>query len=75
MQFLETGRLKIVLPHYTAKSLSTANERIFIHYPHRQYLARRVRTVVDYLLDQFQTSTHASFDAPQKNITERFAAS
>ena len=47
--YLRSGRLKLVLPQ-----LHDAGEReIVLHYPHRQYLAPRVRVVVDALLAHF----------------------
>jgi DNA-binding transcriptional LysR family regulator len=49
LPYLRSGRLKLVMPH-----LHDPGEREFVlHYPHRQYLAPRVRVVVDALLAHF----------------------
>src|SRR5262249_19856861 len=46
---LRSGRLKLLLPE-----VHDAGEReVVLHYPHRRYLAPRVRVVVDALLAQF----------------------
>ena len=46
LPYLRSGRLKLLMPE-----LHDAGEReVVLHYPHRQYLAPRVRTVVDALL-------------------------
>ncbi len=50
---LRSGKLKLLLP-----SLHDAGQRqIVVHYPHRQYLAPRVRVVVDGLLAHFAGAT------------------
>lgn len=49
---LRTGRLKIVLPQLH----DVGKREIVMHYPHRLYLAPRVRVVVDALLAHFQAS-------------------
>ena len=47
--YLRTSRLKLLMP-----KLHDAGTRQFvIHYPHRRYLAPRVRVVVDALLAHF----------------------
>lgn len=60
---LEAGRLRLVLPE-----LHDSGEReIVLHYPHRQFLSARVRTVVDALLAHFAAASalHQSpADAP-----------
>lgn len=49
LPYLRSGRLKLVLPE-----LHDSGEReIVLHYPHRQFLAPRVRVVVDALLAHF----------------------
>lgn len=49
LPYLRSGRLKLVLTH-----LHDPGQREFVlHYPHRQYLAPRVRVVVDALLAHF----------------------
>ncbi len=46
LPYLRSGRLKLLMPE-----LHDPGEReVVLHYPHRQYLAPRVRTVVDALL-------------------------
>ena len=46
LPYLRSGRLKLLMP-----DLHDAGEReVVLHYPHRQYLAPRVRAVVDALL-------------------------
>jgi DNA-binding transcriptional LysR family regulator len=50
---LEAGRLRLVLA-----GLHDPGEReIVLHYPHRQFLSARVRTVVDALLAHFAAAT------------------
>ncbi|HRE16872.1 MAG TPA: LysR substrate-binding domain-containing protein [Rhodocyclaceae bacterium] len=46
---LQAGRLKVVL----AGLHDPGSREIVLHYPHRQYLAPRVRVTVDYLLAHF----------------------
>jgi DNA-binding transcriptional LysR family regulator len=46
MPLLRTGRLKAVLTDWH----DAGNREIVLHYPHRQYLAPRVRVTVDALL-------------------------
>lgn len=53
---LREGRLKVVLPDYRIDSAEPGGGRIFVQYPHRQYLAPRVRAFVDYLLQRFAAS-------------------
>ncbi len=49
---LRSGRLKLLMP-----GIHDPGEReIVVHYPHRQYLAPRVRVVVDGLLAHFEAS-------------------
>lgn len=49
LPFLRSGRLKLVM-----LGLHDSGEReTVLHYPHRQFLAPRVRVVVDALLEQF----------------------
>jgi DNA-binding transcriptional LysR family regulator len=57
---LRSGALKLVLP-----GLHDAGVReVVVHYPHRRYLAPRVRVVVDALMAHFATSAdlHLSVD-------------
>jgi DNA-binding transcriptional LysR family regulator len=52
LPYLRSGRLKLVLA-----DCHDAGEREFVlHYPHRQYLAPRVRVVVDALLAHFRAA-------------------
>lgn len=50
---LQTGRLRLVLAHLH----QPGDREIVLHYPHRQFLSLRVRTVVDALLAHFAAST------------------
>jgi DNA-binding transcriptional LysR family regulator len=53
LPYLRSGRLKLVLG-----ALHDASEREFVlHYPHRLYLAPRVRVVVDALLAHFKAAS------------------
>jgi DNA-binding transcriptional LysR family regulator len=47
--YLRSGRLKLVLPEWHAPG----EREVVLHYPHRQYLAPRVRVVVDALMAHF----------------------
>ncbi len=49
LPYLRSGRLKLVLP----ERHDPGTREIVLHYPHRQYLAPRVRVVVDALLAHF----------------------
>lgn len=65
MPFLRSGRLKAVL----TQQHDPGQREIVMHYPHRQYLAPRVRVVVDALLsalaqDRDLTATRESLAAP-----------
>ncbi|MGF6932040.1 DNA-binding transcriptional LysR family regulator [Paraburkholderia sp. UCT70] len=55
---LHSGALKIVLPEYRVRVDDAAGvgPRIYVHYPHRQYLPAKVRVFVDYLLERFRTT-------------------
>lgn len=66
VQFLESGRLKIVLPDYRVQQLHPASDQIFIHYPHREYLAPKVKALVDYLLARFRARELISLDGARK---------
>jgi DNA-binding transcriptional LysR family regulator len=50
LPYLRTGRLKLVLAGWH----DPGPREIVVHYPHRQYLAPRVRVVVDALLAHFK---------------------
>lgn len=53
LPYLRSGRLKVVM-----HGVHDPGEREFVlHYPHRRYLAPRVRVVVDALLAHFARST------------------
>lgn len=47
--YLRAGRLKVLL----ADQHQPGTREIVLHYPHREYLAPRVRTTVDHLLEHF----------------------
>lgn len=52
LPYLRSGRLKLVL----AQQHDPGEREIVLHYPHRQFLAPRVRVVVDALLAHFAAS-------------------
>ncbi|MGF6292106.1 LysR family transcriptional regulator [Paraburkholderia youngii] len=58
LPYLHSGALKIVLPDYRVRGdeAEGAGPRIYVHYPHRQYLPAKVRVFVDYLLERFRTT-------------------
>jgi DNA-binding transcriptional LysR family regulator len=64
---LRAGKLRIVLP----ESHLPGSREILLHYPHRQYLAPRVRVTVDHLLASFAAASDLHLTA--KDLT-RFAA-
>lgn len=69
MPFLRSGRVKVVL-----NRLHDAGEReIVLHYPHRQYLAPRVRATVDALLAHF--GQHADLQATRHDLPRAWLAS
>jgi DNA-binding transcriptional LysR family regulator len=49
LPYLRSGRLKLVMPEWH----DPGDREIVLHYPHRQFLAPRVRVVVDALLAHF----------------------
>lgn len=52
LPYLRSGRLKLLLPGLH----DPGTREVVLHYPHRQYLAPRVRVVVDTLLAHFAAS-------------------
>lgn len=67
MPFLRSGRLKAVLTEWH----DAGDREIVLHYPHRQYLAPRVRVTVDALLEGLTRNEdlHASRDALPDSCT------
>lgn len=53
LPYLRSGRLKLLLSGIHAPGV----REIVLHYPHRQYLAPRVRVTVDHLLQSFAAAT------------------
>jgi hypothetical protein len=53
LPYLRSGRLKMLLPGLH----DPGTREVVLHYPHRLYLAPRVRVVVDGLLEQLATAT------------------
>jgi len=53
LPYLRSGRLQLVLPDWH----DNGEREIVLHYPHRQFLAPRVRVVVDALLAHFAQAT------------------
>jgi DNA-binding transcriptional LysR family regulator len=53
LPYLRSGRLKLVL----GESHDASEREFVLHYPHRQYLAPRVRVVVDALLAHFKAAS------------------
>lgn len=62
MQFLQQGRLKVVLPGYRLASNMLRGDEIHVIYPHRQYLTAKVRVFVDFLLERFRTERESRID-------------
>jgi DNA-binding transcriptional LysR family regulator len=63
---LRSGALKLVLP-----GLHDPGAReVVVHYPHRRYLAPRVRVVVDALMAHFAASAdmHVSVDGVLRDL-------
>jgi DNA-binding transcriptional LysR family regulator len=58
LPYLQSGTLKIVLPEYRVRGdeADGVGPRIYVHYPHRQYLPAKVRVFVDYLLERFRAT-------------------
>ncbi|MEX3689509.1 LysR family transcriptional regulator [Paraburkholderia sp. BR14263] len=58
LPYLRSGALKIVLPEYRVRGdeADGTGPRIYVHYPHRQYLPAKVRVFVDYLLERFRST-------------------
>jgi DNA-binding transcriptional LysR family regulator len=56
LPYLHSGQLKIVLPEYRVRGDEAEGTvpRIYVHYPHREYLPAKVRVFVDYLLEHFR---------------------
>lgn len=62
LPFLESGQLKVVLPDYRIKNVSSADNQMYIQYPHREHLPPKVRVFVEYLLAKFHSSENAAED-------------
>jgi DNA-binding transcriptional LysR family regulator len=61
LPYLRSGRLQLLL----ADLHDAGTREIVVHYPHRQYLAPRVRVVVDTLLAHFADSADLHITVPQ----------
>lgn len=68
MPFLRTGRLKVLL----VGEHDAGDREIALHYPHRQYLAPRVRVVVDALLEAL--SGHEDLQAMPAKLPREWLA-
>ena len=55
MEFIEQGRLQLVLPAYRVRSQQEQPSQIYVLYPHREYLPVRVRLFLEFLVEQFST--------------------
>lgn len=55
LQFLKQKRLKIVLPGYHLQYSSNGGGKIYLLYPHREYMPSKLRALVDFLTDWFHT--------------------
>ncbi|QTQ34698.1 Putative transcriptional regulator, LysR family [Aromatoleum petrolei] len=62
---LAAGELKVVLPDYRIRSLSSETQEIFIRYPHREYLPLKIRVFVDFLTEHFRGTEAAHRDLAQ----------
>ena len=61
LPYLRTGRLKLVLAGWH----DPGKREVVVHYPHRQYLAPRVRVVVDGLLAHFKQQADLHLNVAQ----------
>jgi len=64
---LRSGRLRLVLP----QQHDPGHREIVLHYPHRQFLSARVRTVVDALLAHFEQQADLHLDPGELPATWR----
>lgn len=55
LQFLKQNRLKIVLPNFRIHGGDGSRGKIYILYPHREYLPAKLRALVDFLTEWFRT--------------------
>lgn len=51
--YLEAGTLVELLPDWQAESAIAGGNDLYIIYPHRDYLPLRIRTVIEFLVEQF----------------------
>src|SRR5512146_962155 len=51
---LRQGTLKVVLPEYVVEPAEPATFGYHIRYPHRKYLPRADRALIDFLLEHFR---------------------
>lgn len=58
LSFLRAGSLRVVMPQYR---LNTYLD-VFVRYPHRQYTPRKVRALIDFLVDKVARSPDLSGD-------------
>jgi len=58
-KYLESGRLRVVLPEFTLPSAD-----LFVYYPSRHQQAQRTRAFIDFLVDHFQTGQNQGHPPP-----------
>lgn len=67
LRYLKTGELKILLPDYRITGGGLESTRIYLCYPHKEYLSYNTRTLIDFLVDSFR-------DFPGLNLRKEWVA-
>ena len=57
-KYLESGRLRIVLPEYTQPSAD-----LFVYYPHRRNQSARARAFIDFLVERFNGNETSAYES------------
>lgn len=55
-RYLESGRLRIVLPEFVQPSAD-----LFVYYPNKRNQSARARAFIDFLVERFKSPPHESY--------------
>jgi DNA-binding transcriptional LysR family regulator len=62
LPYLDAGTLKAVLPEYRLLTPQGRRQQVFIQFPHREHLSMKVRVLIDYLTNCFQSQDYAAIN-------------
>lgn len=63
LRYLRDGELKVLLPDFDVRGVGAENNRVYLRYPHREYLPFSVRLLVEFLVDHFRSEENLRFDS------------